>query len=41
MNPLPFGFTGVEVLGSSMDVIIPERLRGRHWGGWNEVMEWA
>jgi PAS domain S-box-containing protein len=34
-----FGFTGVEVLGSSMDVIIPERLRGRHWGGWNEVME--
>ena len=22
-----------------MDVIIPERLRGRHWGGWNEVME--
>lgn len=33
-----FGFTGVEVLGSSMDVIIPERLRGGYWGGWNEVM---
>ncbi len=31
-----FGFTGVEVLGSSMDVIIPERLRGRHWGGWKD-----
>jgi PAS domain S-box-containing protein len=34
-----FGFTAGEALGASMDLIIPERLRGRHWGGWGEVME--
>ena len=22
-----------------MDLIVPERLRGRHWGGWDQVME--
>jgi len=34
-----FGFTPEEALGASMELIIPERLRGRHWGGWDEVME--
>jgi PAS domain S-box-containing protein len=26
-------------MGQSMDIIIPERLRGRHWEGWEKVME--
>src|ERR1700757_4165453 len=26
-----FGFTPGEALGNSLDLIIPERLRGRHW----------
>ena len=34
-----FGFTADEAMGASMDLIIPERLRGRHWGGWEHVME--
>jgi PAS domain S-box-containing protein len=34
-----FGFTADEAVGRSMDLIIPERLRGRHWGGWATVME--
>jgi PAS domain S-box-containing protein len=33
-----FGFPSGEALGVSMDIIIPERLRGRHWAGWEEVM---
>ena len=33
-----FGFTAAEVLGRSMDLIIPERLRGRHWDGYRRVM---
>jgi len=34
-----FGWTADEVLGRSMDVIIPERLRARHWEGWDRVMK--
>lgn len=34
-----FGFTSAEALGVSMDLIVPERLRGRHWGGWDRTME--
>jgi PAS domain S-box-containing protein len=34
-----FGFTAAEALGASMDLIVPERLRGRHWGGWDQVMQ--
>ena len=34
-----FGFGAAEALGASMDLIIPERLRGRHWGGWEHVMQ--
>jgi PAS domain S-box-containing protein len=33
-----FGWSEVEALGNSMDLIIPEKQRGRHWGGWDEVM---
>ncbi len=34
-----FGWTAVETLGQSMDMIIPERLRARHWANWDKVME--
>ena len=34
-----FGWTRAEAVGQSMDLIIPERLRGRHWSGWDKVME--
>lgn len=33
-----FGFVEAEALGMSLDLIIPERLRTRHWQGYNEVM---
>ncbi|MFM0290230.1 PAS domain S-box protein [Paraburkholderia megapolitana] len=33
-----FGFTEAEALGQSLDLIIPERLRGRHWDGYNKTM---
>jgi PAS domain S-box-containing protein len=33
-----FGWTADEMIGHSMDPIIPERLRGRHWEGWEKVM---
>jgi len=33
-----FGFTAEEALGKSMDLIIPERLRGRHWEAYDRVM---
>ena len=34
-----FGFTAEEVLGQSLDLIIPENLRERHWDGYARVME--
>jgi PAS domain S-box-containing protein len=34
-----FGFTAEEALGHSLDLIIPENLRGRHWKGYDRVME--
>jgi len=34
-----FGHTEGEVLGQSLDLIIPEKLRKRHWDGWNRVIE--
>ena len=33
-----FGFAEDETLGASLDLIIPERLRARHWQGYGEVM---
>lgn len=33
-----FGFTAAEAIGRSLDLIIPEKLRGRHWDGYREVM---
>ena len=33
-----FGFTREEAVGASLDLIIPERLRKRHWDGWDHVM---
>ncbi len=34
-----FGWTADEAIGRSMDLIIPERLRPRHWANWDRVME--
>src|ERR1700720_1223809 len=33
-----FGFTEAEALGRSLDIIIPERLRERHWQGYRAMM---
>ena len=34
-----FGFTADEAIGRSLDLIIPDNLRARHWTGFNRVME--
>jgi PAS domain S-box-containing protein len=34
-----FGYTEAEALGSSLDLIIPEKMRGRHWEGYRKTME--
>jgi PAS domain S-box-containing protein len=34
-----FGWSAVEAVGNSMDLIIPERQRARHWHGWDQVMK--
>lgn len=34
-----FGFSAEEALGQSLDIIIPERQRQRHWEGYDEVMK--
>lgn len=36
---LVFGFTEAEALGQSLDIIIPEKLRARHWEGYFKVMK--
>ena len=33
-----FGFTAAEAMGRSLDIIIPERLRQRHWDGYAHMM---
>ncbi|MGZ3592546.1 MAG: PAS domain-containing protein [Syntrophales bacterium] len=33
-----FGFPAEEVLGESLDVIIPEELRSRHWEGYRKAI---
>jgi PAS domain S-box-containing protein len=34
-----FGFSQSEAVGQSLDLIIPERQRQRHWDGYNKTME--
>jgi PAS domain S-box-containing protein len=34
-----FGYTPSEAIGQSLDLIIPENLRARHWDGYHRVME--
>jgi PAS domain S-box-containing protein len=34
-----FGYSRNEALGQSLDLIIPERLRQRHWDGYSRVMK--
>lgn len=34
-----FGFTEAEALGQSLDMIIPQRQRQRHWDGYQKTME--
>ena len=34
-----FGFPAAEVLGASLDVIIPERFRRAHWAGFQRAIE--
>ncbi|MGA8937584.1 MAG: PAS domain-containing protein [Acidobacteriaceae bacterium] len=34
-----FGFSAEEAMGKSLDLIIPERLRQRHWDGYDKTME--
>ena len=33
-----FGFTEAEAVGQSLDLIVPEKQRERHWAGFHEVM---
>ncbi|HUC69729.1 MAG TPA: PAS domain S-box protein [Stellaceae bacterium] len=33
-----FGFAEIEALGQSLDLIVPEGLRARHWEGYDRVM---
>jgi PAS domain S-box-containing protein len=33
-----FGFRSEEALGQTLDIIIPEKLRERHWQGYQKVM---
>jgi PAS domain S-box-containing protein len=33
-----FGFSEAEALGQSLDIIIPDRQRGRHWEGYAKTM---
>ncbi len=33
-----FGFSEAEAIGQSLDLIIPERLRARHWEGFERTM---
>src|SRR4029453_2068528 len=33
-----FGYSATEALGQSLDLIVPERFRARHWEGYRQVM---
>ncbi len=34
-----FGYSAAEAIGQSLDLIIPERYRERHWAGFNAAMK--
>jgi PAS domain S-box-containing protein len=34
-----FDYSNAEAMGQSLDIIIPARLRGRHWEGYRRVMD--
>lgn len=34
-----FGFAAQEAVGQSLDLIVPENLRARHWDGFRRVMQ--
>ena len=34
-----FGYASGAAIGQSLDIIIPERLRKRHWDGYHQVIE--
>lgn len=34
-----FGFAASEALGKSLDLIVPEKQRERHWGGFDKTMQ--
>ena len=34
-----FGFTAAEATGQSLDIIIPDNQRARHWAGYHAVMK--
>lgn len=34
-----FGYSAPEAVGQTLDIIIPENLRARHWDGYNHTME--
>lgn len=34
-----FGWPAEDAVGQSLDIIIPEKMRGAHWTGWDRVME--
>lgn len=33
-----FGYSATEAVGKSLDLIVPEKQRKRHWDGWDRVM---
>ena len=33
-----FGFPSADAIGHSLDIIIPDRFRERHWDGWEKAM---
>ena len=33
-----FGWSGIDAVGKTLDLIIPERLRERHWAGYRHTM---
>ena len=34
-----FGYSAEEALGQTLNLIVPEKMRGRHWEGYRKVMD--